>query len=109
MAVLNYSVVLASDLFCCLLTTPFEEKPFAFLLYISFEESISYRVYWGVYDRNTHVIKATHFTADVFWVLATTLCFVNDAFWREAFYRFKVIIWFINKSLILLNIKKNIK
>ena len=45
MAVLNYSVVLASDLFCCLLTTPFEEKPFAFLLYISFEESISYRVY----------------------------------------------------------------
>ena len=45
MAVLNYSVVLASDLFCCLLTTPFGEKPFAFLLYISFEESISYRVY----------------------------------------------------------------
>ena len=45
MAVLNYSVVLASELFCCLLTTPFEEKPFAFLLYISFEESISYRVY----------------------------------------------------------------
>ena len=45
MAVLNYSVVLASDLFCCLLTKPFEEKPFAFLLYISFEESISYRVY----------------------------------------------------------------
>ena len=45
MAVLNYSVVLASELFCCLLTTPFEEKPFAFSLYISFEESISYRVY----------------------------------------------------------------
>ena len=45
MAVLNYSVVLVSELFCCLLTTPFEEKPFAFLLYISFEESISYRVY----------------------------------------------------------------
>ena len=45
MAVLNYSVVLASDLFCCLLTTPFGEKPFAFLLYISFEERISYRVY----------------------------------------------------------------
>ena len=45
MTILNYSVVLASDLFCCLLTTPFEEKPFAFLLYISFEESISYRVY----------------------------------------------------------------
>ena len=45
MAVLNYSVVLASELFCCLLTRPFEEKPFAFSLYISFEESISYRVY----------------------------------------------------------------
>ena len=45
MAVLNYSVFLASELFCCLLTTPFEEKPFAFLFYISFEESISYRVY----------------------------------------------------------------
>ena len=45
MAVLNYSVFLASELFCCLLTTSFEEKPFAFLLYISFEESISYRVY----------------------------------------------------------------
>ena len=43
--VLNYSVVFASELFCCLLTTPFEEKPFAFLLYISFEESINYRVY----------------------------------------------------------------
>ena len=43
--VLNYSVVFASELFCCLLTTPFEEKPFAFLLYISFEVSISYRVY----------------------------------------------------------------
>ena len=25
--VLNYSVVFASELFCCLLTTPFEEKP----------------------------------------------------------------------------------
>ena len=45
MVVLDYSVVLASDLFCCLLTTPFGKKPFAFLLYISFEESISYRVY----------------------------------------------------------------
>ena len=45
MAVLNYSVVLASELFSCLLTRPFEEKPFAFSLYISFEESISYRVY----------------------------------------------------------------
>ena len=45
MAVLNYSVVLASEPFCCWLTTPFEEKPFAFLLYISFEESIGYRVY----------------------------------------------------------------
>ena len=45
MAVLNYSVVLASALFCCLLTTPFEEKPFAFLLYISFEESVNYWVY----------------------------------------------------------------
>ena len=39
------NVFLASELFCCLLETPFEEKPFAFLLYISFEESISYRVY----------------------------------------------------------------
>ena len=45
MAVLNYSVFLAWDLFCCLVTTPFEKKPFAFSLYISFEESISYRVY----------------------------------------------------------------
>ena len=45
MAVLNYSVVLASALFCCLLTTPFEEKAFAFLLYISFEESVNYWVY----------------------------------------------------------------
>ena len=45
MAVLNYSVVLASALFCWLLTTPFEEKPFALLLYISFEESVNYWVY----------------------------------------------------------------
>ena len=45
MAVLNYSVVLASALFCCLLTKPFEEKPFAFLLNISFEESVNYWVY----------------------------------------------------------------
>ena len=45
MAVFNYSVFLASEPFCCLLTTPFEEKSFAFLLYISFEESISNRVY----------------------------------------------------------------
>ena len=45
MAVLNYSVVLASELLCCLLTTPFEEKSFAFLLYISFEESVNYWVY----------------------------------------------------------------
>ena len=28
-----------------LLTRPFEEKPFAFSLYVSFEQSISYRVY----------------------------------------------------------------
>ena len=54
MAVLNYSVFLASDLFCCLLTTPFEEKPFTFLLYIAFEENISYRVYSRVNNSQTY-------------------------------------------------------
>ena len=38
----------ASELLCCQITTPFEEKPSAFLLYISFEESINFAVYPGV-------------------------------------------------------------
>ena len=58
MAVLNYSVVLVSELFCCLLTTPFEEKPFAFSLYISFEDLIMIIIY----DR----LKITNCNASLF-------------------------------------------
>ena len=35
---------------------PFEEKPFAFLLYISFEESVNFTVYSGVNNLQTYFI-----------------------------------------------------